>query len=285
MNSIQLRQFIRDVLNEDVGSGDLTTESIVPVNHKSVAILLAKQDGVIAGLPVAEMVFQELDPSIRFTMIVEEGERVGKGTEIARIKGFTRTILTGERVALNLLQRMSGIATLTRQLVDLVEGLPCHVLDTRKTTPGLRQLEKYAVRMGGGTNHRFGLSHGVMLKDNHIAMAGSIQKAVEAVRKRVGHMVQVEVEADTLEQVKEILTVDVNAILLDNMSVDTLREAVRMIDRKVWVEASGGITPETIRGIAETGVDAVSLGFLTHSAQALDISLDFVEELEGDSWQ
>ncbi|MDQ0417630.1 nicotinate-nucleotide pyrophosphorylase (carboxylating) [Croceifilum oryzae] len=285
MNSIQLRQFIRDVLNEDVGAGDLTTESIVPVHHKSVAVLLAKQDGVIAGLPVAEMVFQELDPSIRFTAIVEEGERVSKGTEIARIEGLTRTILTGERVALNLLQRMSGIATLTRQLVDLVEGLPCHVLDTRKTTPGLRQLEKYAVRMGGGTNHRFGLSHGVMLKDNHIAMAGSIQKAVEAVRTRVGHMVQVEVEADTLEQVKEILTVDVNAILLDNMSVPTLREAVRMIDRKVWVEASGGITPETIRGIAETGVDAVSLGFLTHSAQALDISLDFVEELEGDSWQ
>ncbi|SDY25045.1 carboxylating nicotinate-nucleotide diphosphorylase [Thermoactinomyces sp. DSM 45892] len=285
MNSIQLRQFIRDVLNEDVGSGDLTTESIVPVNHKSVAILLAKQEGVIAGLLVAEMVFQELDPSIRFTMLVKEGERVSKGTEIARIEGLTRTILTGERVALNLLQRMSGIATLTRQLVDLVEGLPCHVLDTRKTTPGLRQLEKYAVRMGGGTNHRFGLSHGVMLKDNHIAMAGSIQKAVEAVRKRVGHMVQVEVEADTLEQVKEILMVDVNAILLDNMSVDTLREAVRMIDGRVWVEASGGITPETIRGIAETGVDAVSLGFLTHSAQALDISLDFVEELEGDSWQ
>ncbi|TCP61532.1 carboxylating nicotinate-nucleotide diphosphorylase [Baia soyae] len=285
MNSIQLRQFIRDVLNEDVGAGDLTTESIVPAGHKSVAILLAKQDGVIAGLPVAEMVFQELDPSIRFRIVVEEGERVSKGTEVARIEGLTRTILTGERVALNLLQRMSGIATLTRQLVDLVEGLPCHVLDTRKTTPGLRQLEKYAVRMGGGTNHRFGLSHGVMLKDNHIAMAGSIQKAVEAVRRRVGHMVQVEVEADTLEQVKEILTVDVNAILLDNMSVDTLREAVRLIDRKVWVEASGGITPETIRGIAETGVDAVSLGFLTHSAQALDISLDFVEELEGDSWQ
>lgn len=285
MNSIQLRQFIRDVLNEDLGAGDLTTESLVPVGHKSVAVLLAKQDGVIAGLPVAEMVFQELDPSIRFTLLKEEGDRVTKGTYIARIEGSTRAILTGERVALNLLQRMSGIATLTRQLVDLVDGLSCHVLDTRKTTPGLRQLEKYAVRMGGGTNHRFGLSHGVMLKDNHIAMAGSIKKAVEAVRKRVGHMVQVEVEADTLEQVKEILELDVDAILLDNMSVTTLREAVKLIDRKKWVEASGGITPETIRSIAETGVDAVSLGFLTHSAQAMDISLDFVEEMGEVSWQ
>lgn len=279
MNSIQLRQFIRDVLNEDLGSGDLTTESLVPADHKSVAVLLAKQDGVVAGLPVAEMVFQELDPSIRFTALKEEGKRVTKGTYVARIEGSTRTILTGERVALNLLQRMSGIATLTRQLVDLVDGLSCRVLDTRKTTPGLRQLEKYAVRMGGGTNHRYGLSHGVMLKDNHIAMAGSIKKAVEAVRKRVGHMVQVEVEADTLEQVKEILTLDVDAILLDNMSVPVLREAVKLIDRKMWVEASGGITPETIRSIAETGVDAVSLGFLTHSAQAMDISLDFVEEM------
>lgn len=282
MNSIQLRQFIRDVLNEDLGAGDLTTESLVPVDHKSVAVLLAKQDGVVAGLPVAEMVFQELDPSIRFTTLKEEGERVSKGTNIAQIEGSTRTILTGERVALNLLQRMSGIATLTRQLVDLVDGLPCRVLDTRKTTPGLRQLEKYAVRMGGGTNHRFGLSHGVMLKDNHIAMAGSIKKAVEAVRQRVGHMVQVEVEADTLEQVKEILELDVDAILLDNMPVPTLHEAVQLIGGKVWVEASGGITPETIRSIAETGVDAVSLGFLTHSAQAMDISLDFVEEMGGE---
>lgn len=198
-----------------------------------------------------------------------------KGTAIARITGPTRAILTGERVALNLLQRMSGIATMTRQLVDRLEGLSCQVLDTRKTTPGLRQLEKYAVRVGGGTNHRFGLSHGVMIKDNHIAMAGSLATAIERARKHVGHMVKIEVEADTLEQVKEILKHDVDAILLDNMDLDTLREAVRLIDGRVWTEASGGITPETIRPIAETGVDAVSLGWLTHSVSALDISLDF----------
>lgn len=278
MNQIQLRQFIRDVLNEDIGAGDLTTESLVPENHHSIAVLLAKQDGVIAGLSVAAEVFRELEPDVQFIYLIEDGTRVKKGDLLARIEGPTRAILTGERVALNLLQRMSGIATLTRQLVDKVEGLHCKVLDTRKTTPGLRQLEKYAVRMGGGTNHRFGLSHGVMLKDNHIAMAGSLAKAVETVRSRVGHMVQIEVEADTLEQVKEILTLDVNAILLDNMDVPTLRKAVELIDRKVWTEASGGITPETIRSIAETGVDAVSLGWITHSAQSMDISLDFVEE-------
>jgi nicotinate-nucleotide pyrophosphorylase (carboxylating) len=172
---------------------------------------------------------------------------------------------------------MSGIATLTRALVKQLEGLNCKVLDTRKTTPGLRQLEKYAVRVGGGINHRYGLSHGVMIKDNHIAMAGGLGRAIELVRKRVGHMVQIEVEADTLEQVKEILKYDVDAILLDNMDPDTLREAVKLIGGRVFTEASGGITPETIRKVAETGVDAVSLGWITHSANALDISLDFEE--------
>jgi nicotinate-nucleotide pyrophosphorylase (carboxylating) len=200
---------------------------------------------------------------------------VSKGTVIARVAGSTRAILTGERVALNLLQRMSGIATITRELVKKLDGLQCRVLDTRKTTPGLRVLEKYAVRVGGGTNHRFGLSHGVMLKDNHIAMAGSLAKAVARVRERVGHMVQIEVEADTLEQVREALSLDVDAILLDNMDLETLRAAVELIDGRVWTEASGGITPETVRAIAETGVDGVSLGWLTHSVQALDISLDF----------
>ena len=173
---------------------------------------------------------------------------------------------------------MSGIATITRELVKKLDGLSCRVLDTRKTTPGLRVLEKYAVRVGGGTNHRFGLSHGVMLKDNHIAMAGSLAKAVFSVRERVGHMVQIEVEADTLEQVREALSLDVDAILLDNMDLDTLRAAVKLIDGRVWTEASGGITPETVRSIAETGVNGVSLGWLTHSVQALDISLDFEME-------
>lgn len=277
MNPISLKRFIREVLNEDIGFGDLTTEALVPVDHSSSCLFIAKQDGVIAGLPIAEFVFKELDPACRWENLVSEGDEVKKGTAIARIVGQTRAILTGERVALNLLQRMSGIATETRKLVKKLEGLSCRVLDTRKTTPGLRQLEKYAVRIGGGTNHRLGLSHGVMIKDNHIAMAGSIAKAVEMARNRVGHMVQIEVEADTLEQVKEILACDVDAILLDNMDVETLREAVQIIDGKVWTEASGGITPETIREIAETGVDAISLGWLTHSVKALDISLDFEE--------
>lgn len=278
MNPIALKQFIREILNEDIGAGDLTTEALVPKDHVSSCVFVMKQTGVVAGLPIIAQVFQELDYSCKLTACVQEGEAVSKGTTIARIVGPTQAILTGERVALNLLQRMSGIATLTREMVKKLEGLDCQLLDTRKTTPGLRQLEKYAVRTGGGTNHRFGLSHGVMLKDNHIAMAGSLSKAIERVRQHVGHMVQVEVEADTLEQVKEILTLPVDAILLDNMDLSTLREAVELIDGKVWAEASGGITPETIRPIAETGVNAVSLGWLTHSATACDISLDFVEQ-------
>jgi nicotinate-nucleotide pyrophosphorylase (carboxylating) len=275
MNLIRVKEIIREALNEDIGAEDLTTEALVPADHQSTAVFLAKRDGVIAGLPVVELVFKELDPNCQLTYLKPEGAEVSKGTVIARVAGSTRAILTGERVALNLLQRMSGIATITRELVKKLDGLQCRVLDTRKTTPGLRVLEKYAVRVGGGTNHRFGLSHGVMLKDNHIAMAGSLAKAVARVRERVGHMVQIEVEADTLEQVREALSLDVDAILLDNMDLETLRAAVELIDGRVWTEASGGITPETVRAIAETGVDGVSLGWLTHSVQALDISLDF----------
>lgn len=278
MNPIQLRNLVREALNEDIGFGDLTTETLVPEGHQSSAVFLAKQTGVIAGLPVVEAVFQELDPAVKVERLVEEGAEVEKGTKIARLIGPTRSIFTGERVALNYIQRLSGIATLTRQLVKQLEGLDCRVLDTRKTTPGLRMLEKYAVRIGGGTNHRFGLSHGVMIKDNHIAFVGSIKKAVEMVRKRVGHMVQIEVEVDNLEQLAEVLQLDVDAILLDNMDPATLKEAVKMINGKVWVEASGGITPETIRDVAESGVDAVSLGWITHSAKALDISLEFEEK-------
>ncbi|RAL25583.1 carboxylating nicotinate-nucleotide diphosphorylase [Thermoflavimicrobium daqui] len=282
MNGIRVRKIIREALNEDIGNGDLTTESLVPANHRSQALFIAKQSGVIAGLPVIQLVFEELDTNCKLDYLIEEGEEVERGTAIARITGSTRAILTGERVALNLIQRMSGIATITRQVVKQLEGLECRVLDTRKTTPGLRILEKYAVRIGGGTNHRYGLSHGVMLKDNHIAMAGSLAKAVEMVRSRVGHMVQVEVEADTLAQVEEALTLEVDAILLDNMDIPTLKQAIQLIDGKVWTEASGGITPETVRGIAETGVDAVSLGWLTHSAKALDIGLDFEQEMRNE---
>lgn len=274
MNILQLRQFLCEALNEDIGAGDLTTETLVPEEHKSKGTLIAKQPGVIAGLMVVEEVFRLLDPEVTFQRFIKDGDKVEKGTSLLEIEGKTRAILTGERVALNLIQRLSGIATLTRQVVDQLAGLSCQVLDTRKTTPGLRQLEKYAVRTGGGTNHRFGLSHGVMLKDNHLAYAGSMQEAVRLVRERVGHMVQIEVEVDTLEQLEEALSLPIDAILLDNMDVKTLRQAVEMIDGRIWTEASGGITPENVRSIAETGVNAVSLGWLTHSAKSLDISLD-----------
>jgi nicotinate-nucleotide pyrophosphorylase (carboxylating) len=274
LNQLQLRALVREALNEDIGAGDWTTECLVAETERTTGIFLAKGDGVVAGLPVAEEVFRQLDPDIRLTREVAEGDRVSSGTVWARVEGSTRALLTGERVALNFLQHLSGIATVTRQVVEALEGLDCRVLDTRKTMPGLRMLEKYAVRTGGGINHRLGLSHGVMIKDNHIAVAGSLRRAVERVRSRVGHMVQVEVEADTLEQVAEAVSLDVDGILLDNMDPEKLRQAVAIVDGRVWTEASGGITPETARRVAETGVDAISLGWLTHSAEALDISLE-----------
>ncbi|MGF7088956.1 nicotinate-nucleotide pyrophosphorylase (carboxylating) [Kroppenstedtia sanguinis] len=279
MNRLQLRPLVSEALNEDIGAGDWTTESLVTVGQRTTGIFLAKGNGVVAGLPVVEEVFRQLDPNMRLICEVAEGERVSPGAVLARIVGTTQALLTGERVALNFLQRLSGIATVTRQVVDVLEGLDCQVLDTRKTTPGLRMLEKYAVRSGGGINHRLGLSHGVMIKDNHIAVVGSMRKAVEQVRSRVGHMVQVEVEADTLEQVAEAADLDVDGILLDNMAPECLREAVSIVGgRRVWTEASGNITPETAREVAKTGVDFISLGWLTHSVQALDISLEIQEK-------
>jgi nicotinate-nucleotide pyrophosphorylase (carboxylating) len=278
VNRMHLRQFVRESLNEDIGFGDWTTEALVGEDHRSRAVLLAKEKGVTAGLAVAEAVFRELDPEVTFVAAVSDGDVVAAGSELAVIQGKTRDLLAGERVALNLLQHLSGIATQTRKVVDALEGLDCSVLDTRKTLPGLRMLEKAAVRAGGGVNHRFGLSHGVMIKDNHIALAGSMTEAVRRVREQVGHMVQVEVEADTLKQVREALALEVDAILLDNMDLASLREAVALIDGKVWTEASGGITPETARAVAETGVNAISMGWLTHSVQALDISMDIQSE-------
>lgn len=279
MNSLALDAIVREALNEDIGSGDVTTQSLVPKEHQSKAVLLMKQDGIVAGLPVVERVFQQLDINICLTPLVEDGTEVKSGTEIAIVSGSTRAMLTGERVSLNFLQRLSGVATLTRSCVKQLQGIQCDVLDTRKTTPGLRLLEKYAVRVGGGKNHRFDLSQGVMLKDNHLAMAGGLRKAVEKVQQEVGHMVQIEVEADTLAQVQEALDCSgIHAILLDNMNLETLQKAVTMIDGRIWTEASGGITVDTIREIAETGVKAVSLGWLTHSAVSMDISLDYKQE-------
>ncbi|RMH95898.1 MAG: carboxylating nicotinate-nucleotide diphosphorylase [Calditrichaeota bacterium] len=266
-------ELIDRALREDVGSGDVTTEALFSPAERARAYFLAKQAGVIAGLPLAERVFRRLDAGIRFTLLVEEGERVSPHTRLANLEGSCRTILTGERLALNILQHLSGIATLTAAFVEAVAGLPVKILDTRKTHPGLRVFEKYAVAVGGGVNHRMGLYDGVMIKDNHIQLAGSITAAVERIRRVHGDKFPIEVEAATLPEVEEALRAGADIIMLDNMDVETMRQAVKMIGGRAKTEASGGITLERVRAIAETGVDMISVGALTHSARALDISL------------
>ncbi|MGG1878681.1 carboxylating nicotinate-nucleotide diphosphorylase [Paenibacillus cisolokensis] len=272
-----LLDWIRLWLQEDVGSGDITTQTTIAPGHESKAIIHAKEDGVIAGMPVAAAVFRAVSPSLQFTAMVEDGDRVSKGTVLAEVEGSTHHILTGERLALNLLQRMSGIATRTRTYVEALEGLPTRLVDTRKTTPGHRMLEKYAVRVGGGANHRFGLYDAVMIKDNHIKGAGGITAAVTRARAHIPHTMTIEVETESLEQVKEAIQAGADIIMLDNMGLEPMAEAVRMIKSKaphVRVEASGNVSLETIKGIAQTGVDVISVGRLTYSFSSLDISLD-----------
>jgi nicotinate-nucleotide pyrophosphorylase (carboxylating) len=267
--------FVRAALLEDIGHGaDLTTDAIVPPDRMARAQIAARRSGVIAGLDVAALTFQLLDEPIAFKVHHDDGERVQPGDVVAEISGRARALLTGERTALNFLCRLSGIATATRNLVDLVAGTNTHIVDTRKTTPGLRALEKYAVRCGGGSNHRFGLDDAVLIKDNHLALAGSIRDAVARVRARSGHMVKIEVEVDTLDQLREALLEPIDAVLLDNMSPATLAEAVHIVDGSVLTEASGSIRPETIAAVAASGVDLISVGWLTHSAPALDLGLD-----------
>jgi len=259
-------------LAEDIGAGDLTTEATVGADTVGTADLLVKEAGVVCGLRVAETAFRALDPDIRFEAFARDGDPVHAQTVVARVIGAERALLTAERVALNFLGRLSGIATLTRRYVDAVAGTGAAVLDTRKTTPGLRALEKHAVAAGGGRNHRFGLDDAVLIKDNHLRAAGSIGAAVMLVRAATD--LPVEVECETLAQVEETLAADVDAILLDNMSLDELRAAVALVDGRARLEASGGVTLDTIRAIAETGVDEISVGALTHSARALDVSLE-----------
>ncbi|HEX9112799.1 MAG TPA: carboxylating nicotinate-nucleotide diphosphorylase [Nitrospirota bacterium] len=268
-----LKELIARALAEDLGPGDVTSEATIPVDSISIAVILAKQHLVIAGLNVARAVFHQLDPSIVFTPFAKDGDAVHGGSEIAKVSGNTRALLAGERVALNLLRHLSGIATLTSKYVDKVKGTKAKVLDTRKTLPGLRQLEKYAVRMGGGRNHRFGLSDGVLIKDNHIAASGGIIKAVECARKKVHHLLKLEVETKNLDEVAEALAVGADVIMLDNMPVDVMRKAVKLVAGRALVEASGNVTLDTIRLIADTGVDFISCGSLTHSAPAADISM------------
>ena len=267
-----LERIVHAALAEDIGAGDVTTEATVPADASGTAALLVKEPGVVCGLRAVEVTFRALDPEIAFEAFAEDGDAVEAPAVVARVSGSQRAILTGERVALNFLGRLSGIATLTRQYVDAVSGTAAAVLDTRKTTPGLRALEKHAVAAGGGRNHRFGLDDAVLIKDNHLRAAGSIGAAVELVRRAAD--LSVEVECDTLEQVGEALEANVDAILLDNMTPAELRQAVVLVDGRVRLEASGGVTLETIRAVAETGVDEISVGALTHSARSLDVSLE-----------
>jgi len=266
---------VANALAEDLGiAGDITTDAVIAPEATASGVFAARKPGVIAGLDVAAAAFCHLAPAIRFDVFVPDGQKVAAGTNIARVSGNARALLTAERVALNFLGRMSGIATLTRQYVDMVGGTRAHIVDTRKTTPGLRALEKYAVRAGGGMNHRIGLFDAVLIKDNHIAVAGGIGPAIAAARSRAGHMVKIEVEVDTLDQLGEALQHPIDAVLLDNMTPDQLAQAVRLVAGRVLTEASGGVNLDTVRAIAEAGVDLISVGALTHSATVLDIGLD-----------
>ena len=263
-------------LEEDLGAaGDITTNAIVPADAQGKAASVARKAGVGAGLDLAEAAFRALDPEARFKRIVDDGGKVAGGGTIAHISARTRALLTGERTALNFLGRLSGIATLTASFVKAVEGTGARIACTRKTTPGLRALEKYAVRAGGGINHRFGLYDAVLVKDNHIAAAGGLAKALERLRARSGHVVKTEVEVDTLGQLEEALRFPIDAVLLDNMDVATLRKAVKIAAGRVVTEASGGVTLENVREIAATGVNLISVGALTHSPRSLDSSLEW----------
>ncbi|MBO5244924.1 MAG: carboxylating nicotinate-nucleotide diphosphorylase [Selenomonadales bacterium] len=272
-----LQPKIIEWLEEDVGSGDITTENILPKEATTVGLIQAKQRGIIAGIDVARLVFTTLSPDISFTAMVADGDEVEEHTILAKIEGDARVILTGERLALNILQHMSGIATLTASFARLAEGTKAHVVDTRKTLPGLRMLEKYAIRVGGGRNHRMGLYDAVMIKDNHIKVAGGITQAVTMTRNEISHTTKIEVETETLEQVQEALEAGADIIMLDNMSIQMMEKAVRYIDGRAIVEASGGVTKERLPAIAQTGVDIISIGALTNSAPILDISLDIGE--------
>jgi nicotinate-nucleotide pyrophosphorylase (carboxylating) len=266
---------VKRALAEDLGlAGDLTSDVVVRDHARARADLVSRKPGRIAGLPVALAVFRMLDPDAVISPGCEDGDDMPAGTVLGRIEGAARPILTAERTALNLMCRMSGIATATRRAVEAIEGCRARIVCTRKTTPGLRTLEKYAVRVGGGVNHRFGLDDGVMIKDNHIVAAGGIAEAIGRARERLGHMVKIEVEVDTLDQLEELLSIGADAVLLDNMTPEQLRTAVAMVDRRMVTEASGGITLDTLRDVAESGVDIISLGWLTHSAPILDIGLD-----------
>lgn len=273
MLTLDLDDLIRHALKEDIHTGDLTTQACVPELRPATARLVAKEAFVLAGLQVAGRVFSLLDPMVRFEALAVDGARLQSGTVMARISGDAASLLQAERVALNLLQRMCGVATLTSRYVAAVAGTRARIVDTRKTTPGLRMLEKYAVRVGGGINHRTGLYDGILIKENHIAAAGGISAAVSRARSYIPHTLKIEVETETVAQVQEALAAGADIIMLDNMDCATMRACVELIDGGALVEASGGVNLDTVRAIAETGVDIISVGALTHSPKAADISM------------
>ena len=278
MIRLLVEPIVRAALAEDLGrAGDITTDAVVPADARIDAVITARQPGVVAGLDAALMAFELLDPDLEIETLCRDGARVERGQQIARISGAARPVLAAERTALNLLCRMSGVATATRALADAVGNHKAKIVCTRKTTPGLRILEKEAVRLGGGANHRFGLDDAMLIKDNHVAMAGGVVPALQRAKVAAGHLVKIELEVDTLDQLAEALEVGVDAVLLDNMGPNTLHEAVTMVDGRAITEASGHITRETVPAIAAAGVDLISSGWITHSAPILDLGLDVAE--------
>jgi|SRR5690625_341535 len=278
--ALQIEPVVRAALLEDFGrGGDITSEATIPAESTASAALIARDHGVVAGIEVARTAFRLVDSSIEFTALISDGDDVAPGTEIARMSGPARSLLTAERTALNFISHLSGVATATANIARAIAHTSARVCCTRKTTPGLRALEKYAVRAGGGINHRFGLDDAVLIKDNHIAVAGGIKSALGAARARVGHMVKIEIEVDTLDQLREVLEVGADAVLLDNMVPTVLAQAVELVDGRAITEASGRISIEQAREVAEAGVDLISSGWLTHSSPILDIGLDI--QIEG----
>ena len=274
---LMIEPLVRAALAEDLGrAGDLTTDAIIPADATAEVAIVSREPGVIAGLACAELAWQLVEPRIAVTIETPDGSRVHPGTTVARIAGPTRGLLTGERVALTFLGHRSGVATGTATIADAIAHTPARVVDTRKTVPGLRALQKYAVLAGGGANHRFGLDDAVLIKDNHIAAAGGIRPAVERARANVGHLVKIEVEVDTLDQLAELLETGADAVLLDNMGPELLAEAVALVGGRMITEASGRITPATAVPLAEAGVDLISVGWLTHSVRVLDVGLDYL---------
>lgn len=275
LNDIMLDKLIMNALSEDVGTGDITTESTIPETARAHGLYKSKESGVLCGIGVAARVFELIDRDIEFTPLKRDGDRIEKGEIIAEVRGKATNVLTGERVGLNLMQRMSGIATRTAEAVAQVEGTGAKICDTRKTTPGLRVVEKYAVKVGGGTNHRFNLADGILIKDNHIVAAGSITNAVRAARANAPHTLKIEVEVETFDELNEALDAGADIIMLDNMSCEDMKKAVGIVNGRAVTEASGNMGDRNLKEVADCGVDLISIGALTHSVRSLDISLKF----------